>query len=81
MSMQTFKWIFDYRDEDLFWCTADIGWITGHSYIVYGPLASGATSLMFEGIPNYPKPDRFWELVEKYQSHNFLYSPHSDQGA
>src|SRR5574340_1517283 len=64
-AMQTFKWIFDYRDEDIFWCTADIGWVTGHSYIVYGPLAAGATSLMFEGVPNYPKSDRFWEIVEK----------------
>jgi acetyl-CoA synthetase len=73
--MQTFKWIFDYRDEDLFWCTADIGWITGHSYIVYGPLASGATSLMFEGIPNYPKPDRFWELIEKYKVTIFYTAP------
>ena len=62
----TFKWIFDYKDDDVFWCTADIGWVTGHSYIVYGPLATGATSLMFEGVPNYPKPDRFWEIVEKY---------------
>ena len=66
-AMQTFKWIFDYRDDDIYWCTADCGWITGHSYIVYGPLASGATCLMFEGVPNYPKPDRFWELVEKYK--------------
>jgi acetyl-CoA synthetase len=74
-TMQTFKWIFDYRDEDLFWCTADIGWITGHSYIVYGPLASGATSLMFEGVPNYPKPDRFWELVEKYKVTIFYTAP------
>ncbi|MFA4955917.1 MAG: acetate--CoA ligase [Candidatus Methanoperedens sp.] len=73
--MQTFKWIFDYRDEDLFWCTADIGWITGHSYIVYGPLASGATSLMFEGVPNYPKPDRFWELIEKYKVTIFYTAP------
>jgi len=73
--MQTFKWIFDYRDEDLYWCTADIGWITGHSYIVYGPLASGATSLMFEGVPNYPKPDRFWELVEKYRVTIFYTAP------
>jgi len=73
--LQTFKWIFDYRDEDLFWCTADIGWITGHSYIVYGPLASGATSLMFEGIPNYPKPDRFWELIEKYKVTIFYTAP------
>ncbi|MCX9083971.1 MAG: acetate--CoA ligase [Candidatus Methanoperedens sp.] len=73
--MQTFKWIFDYRDEDLYWCTADIGWITGHSYIVYGPLASGATSLMFEGIPNYPEPDRFWELIEKYKVNIFYTAP------
>jgi acetyl-CoA synthetase len=73
--MQTFKWIFDYQDEDLFWCTADIGWITGHSYIVYGPLASGATSIMFEGIPNYPKPDRFWELIEKYKVTIFYTAP------
>ncbi len=70
---QTFKWIFDYKDEDTFWCTADIGWVTGHSYIVYGPLNSGATSLMFEGVPNYPKPDRFWEIVEKYKV-NILYT-------
>ena len=56
----TFKYIFDYRDEDIYWCTADIGWVTGHSYIAYGPLSSGATSLMFEGVPNYPQPDRFW---------------------
>jgi len=73
--MQTFKWIFDYKDEDIFWCTADIGWITGHSYIVYAPLASGATSLMFEGIPNYPKPDRFWELIEKYKVTIFYTAP------
>lgn len=73
--MQTFIWIFDYRDTDLFWCTADIGWVTGHSYIVYGPLASGATSLMFEGIPSYPKPDRFWELVEKYKVTIFYTAP------
>jgi acetyl-CoA synthetase len=74
-AMQTFKWIFDYRNEDIFWCTADIGWITGHSYIVYGPLASGATGLMFEGIPNYPKPDRFWELIEKYKVTIFYTAP------
>ncbi len=74
-AMQTFKWIFDYRDEDFYWCTADIGWITGHSYIVYGPLASGATSLMFEGVPNYPEPDRFWELVEKYKVTIFYTAP------
>jgi len=73
--MKTFKWIFDYRDEDVFWCTADIGWVTGHSYIVYGPLAAGATSLMFEGVPNYPKPDRFWEIVEKYGVNIFYTAP------
>ena len=73
--MSSFKWIFDYKDEDVFWCTADIGWVTGHSYIVYGPLAAGATSLMFEGVPNYPKPDRFWEIVEKYKVNIFYTAP------
>lgn len=72
---QTFKWIFDVKEEDTFWCTADIGWVTGHSYIVYGPLAFGATSLMFEGIPTYPHPDRFWEIVEKYQVNIFYTAP------
>ncbi len=71
----TFKHVFDYRDEDVYWCTADIGWVTGHSYIIYGPLAAGATSLMFEGIPSYPKPDRFWELVEKYRVSVFYTAP------
>jgi acetyl-CoA synthetase len=74
-TMQTCKWIFDVKDEDTYWCTADIGWITGHSYIVYGPLANGATSLMFEGVPNYPKPDRFWEIVEKYKVSIFYTAP------
>ncbi|MFH1757628.1 MAG: acetate--CoA ligase [Pseudomonadota bacterium] len=73
--MTTFKWVFDYQDEDIFWCTADIGWVTGHSYIVYGPLAAGATSLMFEGVPNYPQPDRFWEIVEKYKVNIFYTAP------
>jgi len=73
--MTTFKWIFDYRDEDIFWCTADIGWVTGHSYIVYGPLAAGATTLMFEGVPNYPQPDRFWQIVEKYKVNIFYTAP------
>ena len=73
--MTSFKWIFDYKDEDTFWCTADIGWVTGHSYIVYGPLAAGATSLMFEGVPNYPKPDRFWEIVEKHKFNIFYTAP------
>lgn len=71
----TFKWIFDYRDEDIYWCTADCGWITGHSYTVYAPLAAGATELMFEGVPDYPKPDRFWELVEKYKVTIFYTAP------
>ncbi|MFH1484071.1 MAG: acetate--CoA ligase [Chloroflexota bacterium] len=72
---QTFKWIFDVKEEDTYWCTADIGWVTGHSYIVYGPLALGATSLMFEGVPTYPHPDRFWEIVEKYQVNIFYTAP------
>lgn len=72
---QTFKWVFDVKEEDTFWCTADIGWVTGHSYIVYGPLSYGATSLMFEGIPTYPHPDRFWEIVEKYQVTIFYTAP------
>ena len=72
---QTFKWVFDYKDEDTFWCTADIGWVTGHSYIVYGPLANGATSLMYEGVPTFPKPDRFWEIVEKYRVNIFYTAP------
>ena len=62
----TTKYVFDLRDEDVYWCTADVGWVTGHSYVVYGPLANGATSLMYEGAPNFPEPDRFWRIVEKY---------------
>jgi len=72
---QTFKWIFDAREEDTYWCTADIGWVTGHTYIVYGPLAFGATCVMFEGIPTYPHPDRFWSIVEKYQVNIFYTAP------
>ena len=71
----TFKYVFDYKDNDIYWCTADIGWVTGHSYIVYGPLAFGATSFVFEGVPNYPKPDRFWEVVEKYGVNIFYTAP------
>jgi len=71
----TSKYVFDLRDEDTYWCTADIGWVTGHSYIVYGPLATGATSVMFEGVPNYPRPDRFWEIVEKYHVNVFYTAP------
>ncbi|HEY5433395.1 MAG TPA: acetate--CoA ligase, partial [Coriobacteriia bacterium] len=71
----TFKYDFDYHDEDVFWCTADIGWVTGHSYIVYGPLANAATSVMFEGIPSYPTPDRFWSVIEKYKVNTFYTAP------
>ena len=72
---QTLKWIFDIKEEDTFWCTADIGWVTGHSYIVYGPLALGTSSLVFEGVPTYPHPDRFWAIVEKYQVDVFYTAP------
>ena len=57
--------MFDLREDDIYWCTADVGWVTGHSYIVYGPLANGATSLMFEGVPNYPDTSRFWNVIDK----------------
>jgi len=73
--LQTLKWVFDIKDEDVFFCSADIGWVTGHSYVVYGPLALGATSLMFEGVPTYPKPDRFWEIVERYKVSVFYTAP------
>ncbi len=69
----TFKWIFDYHDENIHFCTADIGWVTGHSYIVYGPLSAGATSLMFEGIPTYPDPGRYWDICDKHQA-NIIYT-------
>ncbi len=71
----TFKWIFDIRDEDIYWCTADIGWVTGHSYVVYGPLANGATVLMYEGAPNYPEPDRFWQIIEHHRVNIFYTAP------
>ena len=71
----TFKYVFDYQPEDIYWCTADIGWVTGHSYIVYGPLAQGATSLMFEGVPTYPDPGRFWDVVDKYKVSIFYTAP------
>jgi len=62
----TMKYVFDVRDEDVYWCTADVGWVTGHSYVVYGPLANGATTLMYEGAPNWPEPDRFWKIIEEH---------------
>jgi acetyl-CoA synthetase len=71
----SFKYIFDYHEGDIFWCTADIGWVTGHSYIVYGPLCHGATTVMFEGIPTYPDPGRFWAVVDKYQVNQFYTAP------
>lgn len=71
----TFKWIFDYHDEDIHFCTADIGWVTGHSYILYGPLSAAATSLMFEGIPTYPDPGRFWDIVDKHRVSIFYTAP------
>jgi acetyl-CoA synthetase len=71
----TFKYIFDYHEGDIYWCTADIGWVTGHSYIVYGPLSQGATSLMFEGVPNYPDPGRFWATVDKWKVNQFYTAP------
>jgi len=71
----TFRWIFDYHAEDIHFCTADIGWVTGHSYILYGPLSNGATSLMFEGIPTYPDPGRFWDIVDKHQVNIFYTAP------
>ena len=71
----THKYIFDYHDGDIYWCTADIGWVTGHSYIVYGPLANGATTIMFEGIPTYPDAGRFWDVCDKYKVNQFYTAP------
>ncbi|MEN6616813.1 MAG: acetate--CoA ligase, partial [Syntrophorhabdus sp.] len=71
----TFKYIFDYKDKDVFFCTADIGWVTGHSYIVYGPMANGATSIVFESVPTFPNPDRFWQIVEKFKVSIFYTAP------
>ncbi|OOV94203.1 acetate--CoA ligase [Pseudomonas sp. MF4836] len=71
----TFKYVLDYRDGEVFWCTADVGWVTGHSYIVYGPLANGATTLIFEGVPSYPSSSRFWEVIDKHQVNIFYTAP------
>ncbi len=71
----TFKNVFQYKEEDVYWCTADIGWVTGHSYIVYGPLANGATTVMFEGVPNYPDWGRFWQIIEKHKVNQFYTAP------
>jgi acetyl-CoA synthetase len=72
---KTFEWVFDHRDEDVFWCTADCGWVTGHSYVVYGPLSAGATVFMYEGAPNWPDEGRFWRLIEKYRITIFYTAP------
>ncbi len=71
----THQYVFDYHDGDIYWCTADVGWVTGHSYIVYGPLANGATTLMFEGVPNYPTNSRFWEVIDKHKVNTFYTAP------
>ena len=71
----TFKYVFDYREGEIFWCTADVGWVTGHTYILYGPLANGAISLMFEGIPTYPDAGRFWQVIDKHQVNTFYTAP------
>ena len=71
----TAKWVFDLKDEDVYWCTADIGWVTGHSYIVYGPLQNGATTVMYEGAPNHPEPDRFWKIIERHKVNIFYTAP------
>jgi acetyl-CoA synthetase len=71
----THKYVFDYHDGDIYWCTADVGWVTGHTYIVYGPLANGATTLMFEGVPNYPSSSRFWEVIDKHKVNIFYTAP------
>ena len=71
----TTKWVFDLKEEDVYWCTADIGWVTGHSYVVYGPLANGATVVMYEGAPDFPHKDRFWEIVERYGVTIFYTAP------
>jgi acetyl-CoA synthetase len=72
---KTFQWVFDYREDDIYWCTADCGWITGHSYIVYGPLSAGATTVMYEGAPNHPDEGRFWDIVDKHQVTIFYTAP------
>lgn len=74
-TMVSMEWVFDYKPSDIFWCTADVGWITGHSYVTYGPLAIGATQIIFEGIPTYPHPSRFWEMIDRHQVTTFYTAP------
>ena len=74
----THQYVFDYHDGDIYWCTADVGWVTGHSYILYGPLANGATTLMFEGVPNYPDASRFWQICDKHRGLPVLHRADGD---
>src|SRR6516164_2926615 len=71
----TTKWVFDLKEEDTYWCTADIGWVTGHSYVVYGPLMNGATSVMYEGAPDHPEKDRFWDIISRNKITIFYTAP------
>ena len=73
--MVTMRWVFDLQENDIYWCTADVGWVTGHSYVVYGPLAAGATNVMYEGAPDYPAYDRFWKIIEDHRVTTFYTSP------
>ena len=74
----TTKYVFDLKPEDVYWCTADVGWVTGHSYIVYGPLSNGATAVMYEGAPNHPDPGRFWAIIERYGVNDLLHGADRD---
>jgi acetyl-CoA synthetase len=71
----TMKWVFDHKPTDVFWCTADVGWVTGHSYVCYGPLACGATEIMFEGVPTYPDAGRFWKIIQDHKVSVFYTAP------
>ena len=75
MAAMSHKYTFDYKDGDIYWCTADVGWITGHSYILYGPLCNGGISLMFEGVPTYPDASRFWQVIDKHKVNQFYTAP------
>jgi acetyl-CoA synthetase len=77
----THKWVFDYHGDDIYWCTADVGWVTGHTYIVYGPLANGAITVVFEGIPTHPDASRFWQVVDKHHVQYLLHGPNCAAGA
>ncbi len=77
-AITSMKWIFDYKPTDIFWCTADVGWVTGHSYVTYGPLAVGATQVIFEGVPTYPDAGRFWKIIQDHKVTYILYGAHCD---